>query len=89
MKVAFALTRAFNGFLALWRSSPAPNAPAIEKAILYQGIFARVARQLGLGPSGRSHVYRVAIGKRQSPRVMNALLSEIERIERAERKAAA
>jgi hypothetical protein len=59
----------------------------IARALQYQGIFARVARHLQLGKSGRSHVYRVAIGQRQSRRVMNALLQEIKRIEQAEKAA--
>jgi len=46
-----------------------------------------VARQLRLGKSGRSHVYRVAIGQRQSRRVMDALLQEIRKIEQTEKAA--
>ena len=61
--------------------------PRIARALQYQGIFSRVARHLQLGKSGRSHVYRVAVGQRQSRRVMNALLQEIRRIEQAERAA--
>ena len=49
-----------------------------RKAFSYQGIFARVAKQLGLT---RTHVYYVATGVRQSKRVEAALLAEINRIE--------
>jgi AraC-like DNA-binding protein len=50
-----------------------------SKAILYQGILSRVAQRLGLS---RSHVYRIAIGQRQSSRVEAALLAEMKKIER-------
>lgn len=51
----------------------------LRKAISYQGIFSRVAKQLGLT---RTHVYYVAIGERDSARVAEALLREINRIDR-------
>jgi N-methylhydantoinase A/oxoprolinase/acetone carboxylase beta subunit len=56
---------------------------ALRRGFLYRGINARVARQLGLGKSGRAHVWRVAMGLRNSRRVTDALLAEIERIEEA------
>jgi len=67
--------------------TPAKVPSRIARALRYQGIFARVARQLRLGKSGRSHVYRVAIGQRQSRRVMDALLQEIRKIEQTEKAA--
>jgi hypothetical protein len=45
----------------------------------YQGIFSRVAKQLGLS---RTNVYSVAIGERESERVRRALLAEFARIGR-------
>jgi transcriptional regulator with XRE-family HTH domain len=51
----------------------------LRKAISYQGIFARVAERLGVS---RGHVYNVAAGERESTRVAEALLAEMERIER-------
>jgi hypothetical protein len=41
------------------------------------GLYSRVARQLGMD---RSHVRRVALGQRNSPRISAALAAEIERI---------
>jgi len=61
----------------------------LRRAFLYQGIFSRVARNLRLGKSGRAHVWRVAAGQRQSQRVIDGLISEIDRIERTARKEAA
>ncbi len=53
------------------------------RAFLYRGIFTRVAEQLELGKGGPSHVRRVALGERKSPRVEEALDREIARIEKA------
>jgi hypothetical protein len=50
----------------------------LRKAALYCGIYTRVAHLVGTDPS---HVRRVALGQRKSPRISSALLSEIERIE--------
>ncbi len=52
-----------------------------------RGIYTRVATKLKLGPSGRSHVSRVAKGERRSPRVEAALRAETKRIERLVQKA--
>jgi hypothetical protein len=60
--------------------------PQLSRALQYRGLLTRVARKLDLH---RAHVSRVARGQRKSRRVMDALLQEIERIEGAQRKAAA
>ncbi len=46
---------------------------------LYRGLYARVARRVGVD---RSYVSRVARGERQSPEVEAALQAELKRIER-------
>ena len=51
----------------------------VRKALSYRGLFTRIARSLGLT---RQHVAQVARGRRQSKRVLEAVLAEIERIER-------
>ena len=48
----------------------------------YRGLFSRVARQLKLGPNGRSHVRRVALGERRSGRVEIALRAALDKLER-------
>jgi hypothetical protein len=53
---------------------------------LQRGIYTRVATQLKLGKSGRSHVSRVASGERRSPRVETAIRAEMRRIDRAVEK---
>jgi transcriptional regulator with XRE-family HTH domain len=45
---------------------------------LYRGLYARVARQLGVD---RSYVSRVARGERRSPPIEAALKNELRRIE--------
>jgi transcriptional regulator with XRE-family HTH domain len=45
----------------------------------YRGLYARVARQLGVD---RSYVSRVARGERRSKRVEEALRAELKRIRR-------
>ena len=52
---------------------------ALAKALHYRGLLTRVANRLGIT---RQHVGRVARGERQSARVLDALIAEIERIER-------
>jgi len=47
----------------------------------YRGLFTRVARELNLGPNGRSHVRRVALGERKSRRVERALRQALEHLE--------
>jgi hypothetical protein len=56
--------------------------PDLYRAHLYRGIYARVARKLGLKRNGRSHVSRVATGERRSTRVEAALAKELEIVER-------
>jgi len=46
---------------------------------LHDGIYARVARSLGVDAS---YVSRVASGERQSQKIEHALVSELERIHR-------
>lgn len=55
--------------------------PAFRKALAYQGVMARVARQAGVS---RTHVYLIATGKRKSVRVNAALVSELQRLEAGE-----
>jgi transcriptional regulator with XRE-family HTH domain len=52
---------------------------ALKRYRLYRGLYARVARQLGVD---RSYVSRVARGERRSPRVEAGLKAELRRIER-------
>lgn len=47
---------------------------------LYRGLYARVARQLGVD---RSYVSRVARGERRSEPIEKALRSELRRISKA------
>jgi len=53
--------------------------PALTRYRLYRGLYARVARRLGVD---RSYVSRVARGQRTSPKVEAALDAELKRIER-------
>lgn len=53
--------------------------PTLKRYRLYRGLYARVARRLGVD---RSYVSRVARGERTSPAVEAALSAELERIER-------
>ena len=46
---------------------------------LHEGVYARVARSLGVDAS---YVSRVASGQRQSETIEHALISELERIQR-------
>ncbi len=50
----------------------------LKRYRLYRGLFARVARQLGVD---RSYVSRVARGERRSQRIEAALRAELRRIE--------
>jgi len=54
----------------------------LRKVQAYRGLFTRLARELNLGPNGRSHVRRVALGERRSKRIERALRLELERLER-------
>jgi transcriptional regulator with XRE-family HTH domain len=49
---------------------------------LYRGVYSRVARRVGVDPS---YVSRVARGERVSPKVEKALLTELQRVEKAAR----
>jgi hypothetical protein len=51
----------------------------LRKHRLHDGLYARVARNLGMTPS---HISRVASGKRTSERIMAAIVAELRRIER-------
>jgi hypothetical protein len=55
---------------------------------LSQGLYARVAAKLKLGPNGRSTVRRVAREERSSARIQKALAEEQLRIEREVQKLA-
>ena len=46
---------------------------------MHEGLFARVAKQLGIDCS---YVSRVAKGERTSERILNAIVTELRRIER-------
>lgn len=63
-------------------TSPSPE---LKRAIAYVGIFSRVATRLGLTPG---HVRQVALGRRISERVADALTREVKRIERESERAA-
>ena len=56
------------------------TARRLRKAVLYQGLLSRVANELG---RSRSHVFRVANGERRSRPIEQALIREMERIDRA------
>jgi hypothetical protein len=56
------------------------NTTALRRAFLYRGIFTRVAQRLR---KSRGHVRRVAAGERKSRAVLDALMEEILRIEKA------
>ena len=53
--------------------------PALRRYRLYRGLYARIARLLGLD---RSYVSRVARGERRSSKVEAALRAELKKIER-------
>ena len=55
----------------------------LNRLSLYRGIYTRVAEHLGID---RSFVSRVASGQRRSARVEDALLKEIQRIEKISSK---
>jgi transcriptional regulator with XRE-family HTH domain len=47
---------------------------------LHRGVYDRIARRLGVNPS---YVSRVARGGRESPKILNALVEELRRIEKS------
>lgn len=51
----------------------------LSKHRLHDGLYARVAKKLGLDPS---YISRVAKGERTSERILNAIVAELRRIER-------
>ena len=51
----------------------------LRKHRKHEGLYARVARKLGLDSS---YVSRVANGKRTSERIMSAIVAELRRIQR-------
>ena len=55
------------------------EAALIAWHILHHGVYARVARKLRIDAS---YVSRVAAGDRESPRIREALLAELDRINR-------
>jgi hypothetical protein len=58
----------------------------LRRAYLAQrGLFARVAKKLGLDPS---YISRVANGKRQSERISQAIETELNKMQTASQKAA-
>lgn len=57
------------------------QSPEVSKSLSIYGLSARVARTLGLKSNGRSHVRRVLIGERRSPRVEAAIIQELKLIE--------
>jgi transcriptional regulator with XRE-family HTH domain len=46
---------------------------------LHEGLYARVAKQLGFDAS---YVSRIARGERDSPRILSALVEELRRIDK-------
>jgi transcriptional regulator with XRE-family HTH domain len=50
----------------------------LKRHRLHEGLYARVARKLGVDAS---YVSRVAHGERNSERIFNALVEELRRIE--------
>jgi hypothetical protein len=52
----------------------------LKRYSLYRGLYARVAREVGVD---RSYVSRVARGERRSEEIEQALRSELRRIQRA------
>lgn len=56
-----------------------PDRIRLLRARRYQGIYSRVAEQLGLTPS---FVRRVALEQKRSKKVSDALQAELRRIER-------
>lgn len=54
----------------------------LKRIAEHRGLFARVAKGLNLGPNGRSHVRRVAMGERRSRRVEAALRAALDKLER-------
>jgi transcriptional regulator with XRE-family HTH domain len=61
-----------------------PSKTEYDKALLkahrlHDGVYRRVAEQLGVDPS---YVSRVARGKREEPKILRAVLDELRKIQR-------
>ena len=61
-----------------------PSKTEYDKALLdahalHDGLYRRVADQLGVHPS---YVSRVATGKRKEPKILRAVLDELRKIQR-------
>jgi len=54
------------------------NTKLLRRAALFRGLYARVAKQLGVDPS---YVSRVARGQRRNLDVENALVAEVQRLD--------
>jgi transcriptional regulator with XRE-family HTH domain len=52
----------------------------LKRHQFHDGLYARIAEKLHVNPS---YVSRVARGERESPGIVNALLEELRRIEKA------
>ena len=61
------------------------NAPELKRALESVGLFTRVAQKVGVTPG---HALQVARGKRQSHRVLEAIILEVRRIDRDAERAA-
>jgi transcriptional regulator with XRE-family HTH domain len=56
------------------------NTKLLKRAALFRGLYARIAKQLGVDPS---YVSRVARGERRNADVENALIAEVRRLDTA------
>jgi DNA-binding MarR family transcriptional regulator len=61
------------------RARTKSTTPQLLRALEYRGLLTRVAQRLKLH---RTHVSRVAHGHRKSAKVLQALLAEVQRLER-------
>ena len=53
----------------------------LRRAALFRGLYARVAKQMGVDPS---YVSRVARGQRTNADIENALIAEVQRLDSTE-----
>jgi transcriptional regulator with XRE-family HTH domain len=60
------------------RDAENANTKLLKRAALFRGLYARVAKQLGVDPS---YVSRVARGERRNADVENALIAEVRRLD--------
>lgn len=60
------------------RDAENANTKLLKRAALFRGLYARVAKQLGVDPS---YVSRVARGQRRNADVENALIAEVRRLD--------